>query len=138
MIKYYEILQRYAYLSQPIIIKRAFFNWPAREQLTFQNIKEIYYKWPDALNRDICQFLPFKSTFASLNEFFNMSEVDNDKPCGPTYYLGFSNCHTEVLKELRKLYSRPHFLPESSEVPNTDYIFMGYDDGATFHVSVYQ
>lgn len=52
----------------------------------------------------------------------------------PTWYVGFSNCQSNILAELRHLYPRPHFLPEDAEIPNTDYIFMGYDEGAVMHV----
>lgn len=46
-----------------------------------------------------------------------------------------SNCHPEVLEKLRKLYPKPHFLPEDSEMPNTDFVFLGYEQGAIMHVS---
>lgn len=129
--------QRYAYLPQPIIIKNACLHWPARE-LTFEWLKEVYNKWPDALNRsDECQFLPFKSAFGSLSEFFNeASEPESQNRNGkPPWYVGFSNCNPNILKELRELYPRPAFLPASAEIPNTDYTFLGYEEGAVMHVS---
>jgi predicted esterase len=36
---------------------------------------------------------------------------------------------------MRRYYPKPHFLPESCEIPSKEYVFMGYDDGATMHVS---
>lgn len=53
----------------------------------------------------------------------------------PPWYVGFSNCQSSVLSDLRRLYPIPHFLPADAEVPNTDYIFMGFEQGATMHVS---
>lgn len=53
----------------------------------------------------------------------------------PSYYVGFSNCLPNVLSELREYYPRPHFLPKDAEIPNADYIFLGYSDGALMHVS---
>lgn len=35
---------------------------------------------------------------------------------------------------MRKYYPRPHFLPKDAEIPNRDYIFFGYNEGATMHV----
>lgn len=35
---------------------------------------------------------------------------------------------------MRKYYPKPHFLPEDCEIPSKEYVFMGYDDGATIHV----
>lgn len=61
-----------------------------------------------------------------------MSDTVNVKP----WYVGFSNCQTDILFELRKLYPVPHFLPSDAEFPNTDYIFLGYDQGAIMHVSI--
>lgn len=60
------------------------------------------------------------------------SQVNSGKP---TWYVGFSNCQPDILTELRKLYPRPHFLPEDAEIPNTDYTFLGYNEGAVMHVS---
>ncbi|XP_055310868.1 uncharacterized protein LOC129573790 isoform X3 [Sitodiplosis mosellana] len=126
---------RYAYLPQPMIIKNAFMDWKARKQLTFQYLKEVYNRWPDALNHfsNECQFLPFKSVFATLNEFFNMPESDVNSG-NPPWYVGFSNCHPNILKELRELYPRPHFLPTDAELPNTDYTFLGEGEGAVMHL----
>lgn len=53
----------------------------------------------------------------------------------PTWYVGFSNCQANILSELRTLYTRPHFLPADAEIPNTDYTFLGYNEGAVMHVS---
>lgn len=36
---------------------------------------------------------------------------------------------------MRKFYPKPHFLPDDCEIPSKEYVFMGYDDGATMHVS---
>lgn len=36
---------------------------------------------------------------------------------------------------MRRHYPKPHFLPEDCEIPAKEYVFMGYDDGATLHVS---
>lgn len=44
------------------------------------------------------------------------------------------NCHPVVLEEMRKYYPKPHFLPDDCEIPSKEYVFMGYDDGATLHV----
>lgn len=44
------------------------------------------------------------------------------------------NCHPVVLEEMRRYYPKPHFLPDDSEIPSKEYVFMGYEDGATLHV----
>lgn len=116
-------------------MKNAASDWPARERLTFQYIKSLYNSNPDILEsfNDECQFLPFKSNFASLKDFLEMPEPQ-EKSGNPSYYVGFSNCQQNILAELRKLYPIPHFLPIDAEIPNTDYIFLGYNEGAVMHV----
>lgn len=130
--------QKFAYLPQPIIIKNAVSHWPARDRLTFQFLKDLYYRNPSSLASfdDECQFLPFKSTFSTLHEFFEMP-AEQVHSGHPTWYVGFSNCQAEILAELRALYPRPHFLPADAEIPNTDYTFLGYNEGAVMHVSFY-
>lgn len=114
-------------------------HWPARDRLTFQFLKDLYYRNPSSLanfNED-CQFLPFKSSFSTLEEFFEMpaEQVHGGQP---TWYVGFSNCQANILSDLRALYPRPHFLPADAEIPNTDYTFLGYSEGAVMHVSFFQ
>lgn len=105
--------------------------------LNYTFLKDLYSRVPDAAKsvQDECQFLHFKSNFASLEDVFKMSPdraefKNNERP----WYVGWSNCHPEILAELRKLYEFPHFLPADAEIPNTDFIFLGYDQGAIMHV----
>ena len=69
----------------------------------------------------------------TLKDFFAMSDAQAVNGT-PSWYVGFSNCQPAILRELRKLYPIPHFLPEYVELPNSDYIFLGYEQGATMHV----
>lgn len=114
-------------------------HWPAKSRLSFEYLRQLYLKHPHALDTfdEECQFLQFQSNFASLRQLFD-SVVDgtvNGSASKPSWYVGFSNCQTSILNELRELYPRPHFLPNDAEIPNTDYIFLGYDQGAVMHVS---
>lgn len=126
----------FAYSSQPIIIKNAVAHWPALKLLNYSYLKDLYEKVPGAMDED-CQFLHFRSAdIKSLKDFFSMpkSRVEMKDGSDLTWYVGWSNCHPVVLEELRKLYPRPHFLPEDAEMPNTDYIFLGFEQGAFMHL----
>lgn len=46
------------------------------------------------------------------------------------------NCHPEILKQVRKYYKMPEFLPEDAEFPATENIFFGYEMGAVMHVNI--
>lgn len=104
--------------------------------LSFDYLKRLYEQHSEALDNfsEECQFLHFKSSFGSLRDFFQMP-VERAQSGTPSWYVGFSNCQSDILRQLRQLYPRPHFLPEDAEIPNTDYIFLGYDQGAVMHVS---
>ncbi|XP_055378423.1 uncharacterized protein LOC129610094 [Condylostylus longicornis] len=129
-----EEFSPFAYSSQPIIIKNAVGHWPAKKILNFTFLRDLYLKVPGALEED-CQFLHFRSDFMTLREVFQMSDARSKFTDGyPPWYVGWSNCHPVILEELRKLYPRPHFLPEDAEMPNTDYIFLGYEQGAIMHL----
>ncbi|XP_065083067.1 uncharacterized protein LOC135705324 [Ochlerotatus camptorhynchus] len=129
-----EQFKPYAYSSRPIIIKNAISHWPAAKMLNFTFLKDLYYKHPSALDtfHEDCQFLHFKSNFQTLKDVFRMSEEfrTGHKP----WYVGWSNCNPLILAELRKLYPKPHFLPEDAEMPNTDFVFLGYEQGAVMHI----
>lgn len=106
--------------------------------LNYTYLKDLYHRHRDDLQnfQDECQFLNFKSNFLTLEHFFEMSE-ERAETGQPSWYVGFSNCQSQILDELRKLYPIPHFLPADAEVPNTDYIFLGYDQGAIMHVRLH-
>lgn len=121
-------------------MKSAVSHWPAKRALSFEYLRQLYLRNPLALDTfdEECQFLQFQSKFASLRQLFDSVNVDDGKNNAstekPSWYVGFSNCQITILNELRQLYPRPHFLPEDAEIPNTDYIFLGYDQGAVMHV----
>lgn len=119
----------YAYSSLPIVIKNGVSHWPATKLLNLDLLKDIYERHPGALDED-CHFLNFHSDLKSIRDVLNMPAKARSN-----WYVGFSNCHPGVLEELRKLYGRPHFLPADAEMSNTDYIFLGYEQGAYMHVS---
>lgn len=132
------LLQPYAYSSAPIILKNAVSHWPATSQLNYTFLKDLYLRTPGALEsvQEDCQFLHFKSNFMNLNQVFEMSDDRaHMKPGEQPWYIGWSNCHPTILTELRKLYPRPHFLPSDAEMPNTDFVFLGWEQGAVMHVS---
>lgn len=107
--------------------------------LNYDYLKELYLRNPEALDtvHEDCQFLSFKSNFLTLRDVF---EMPNDrvvyKDGQIPWYVGWSNCHPEILMEIRKLYPRPHFLPDDAEMPNTDFVFLGYEQGAIMHVRI--
>lgn len=130
--------QPYAYSSAPIIIKNAVSHWPAVTLLNYTYLKDLYLRTPGALDsvHEDCQFLHFKSNFMSLHQVFEMPRERAEMVAGQQpWYIGWSNCHPMILAELRKLYPRPHFLPSDAEMPNTDFIFLGWEQGAVMHVS---
>lgn len=135
-----DSFQPFAYSPQPIIIKNASEHWPAKHRLSFEYLRQLYLNDPLALDTfdEECQFLQFQSNFASLRQLFDsvhVSDEINASTSQSSWYVGFSNCQTSILDALRELYPRPHFLPTDAEIPNTDYIFLGYDQGAVMHVS---
>ncbi|XP_033158015.1 uncharacterized protein LOC117139659 [Drosophila mauritiana] len=123
----------HAYSSMPIIVKRAVAHWPAQKNLNFAFIKELYERVPGAMDSD-CQFMHFNSDLKSLKHVFSMSAERSNLTQGVPWFVGWSVCQPAVLAELRKLYPRPHFLPFDAEMPHTDFILMGYEQGAVMHL----
>jgi len=127
----------YAYTSRPVIIRNAAKHWKAYKVFNFDYFADLYKNDPDAIRSvdEDCQFLHFKSDFIGLKDVFDMSKQRMKNELGEkSWYVGWGNCHPVILKRLRNNYPKPEFLPEDSEVPSKDYVFMGYDDGATMHI----
>ncbi|ALC42997.1 CG2211 [Drosophila busckii] len=128
-----EQFSSYAYSSLPIIVKKAVAHWPAQHSLNYSYIKELYNRVPGSLDA-VCQFQHFSSDLKTLRDVFKMSPKRADMSEGAPWFVGWSVCQPTVLAELRKLYPRPHFLPVDAEMPNTDFILMGYEQGAVMHL----
>lgn len=131
-----EEFQRYAYSSRPMIIKNAAGDWPASKVFSWEFFKDLYEHIDGAYDSvEECQFLHFKSNFTSLRDVFAMSEeraMQHDKK--DPWYVGWKNCHLQILDTMKKFYRLPHFLPEDAEVPYTNYVFLGYEEGAVMHL----
>ncbi|KAJ8970156.1 hypothetical protein NQ317_003318 [Molorchus minor] len=145
----------YAFSSKPIIIKKACLHWPAR---LYADIDDAFKSVDEE-----CQFLHFKSDFISIRDVFSMSQkrilndptekswyyellqyilacfIQSSNICGMVSHFSRAedslrgNCHPLILEEMHKHYPKPHFLPNDVEFPMKEYVFMGYDDGATMH-----
>ncbi|XP_050463195.1 uncharacterized protein LOC126857613 isoform X1 [Cataglyphis hispanica] len=132
-----EEFRSYSYASRPIIIKDAARDWPARDTYTLEFFRNLYDRIEGAYEsvEEECQFLRFKSDFANLREVFAMSEAralhrEGEDP----WYVGWKNCHPQILDAMKRFYSVPHFLPDDAEIPCSNYIFMGYEEGAVMHL----
>lgn len=133
-----EEFRPYAYSSQPIIIKGAAKHWEAVKSLNYSFLKDIYQRIPGAIDsvHEDCQFLHFKSNFVTLRDVFNTVKGENPLEDGE-WYVGWNNCHPDIISQIRKLYPYPPlpFLPEDVELSHSDFVFLGYDQGAIMHVS---
>ncbi|XP_054720338.1 uncharacterized protein LOC129229979 [Uloborus diversus] len=130
---------KYAYLGHPLLIKGGCSNWSALEVFNYDFFKELYSSTKGAFEsvEVECQFFPFRTTFLSLQEVFNMPEsrAKMTTPDEETWYIGWSNCNPDISSVLRQHYSKPHFLPDDSELSAIDWIFMGYQGpGASMHL----
>lgn len=138
-----EEFAQYAYLGQPMLVKGGCQNWTALNVFSYDFFKQLYNEIPGAYQsvEEECQFFPFKTEFLQLDDVFKMPESRAKmlSPDEKTWYIGWSNCNPDVAAVLRKHYSRPHFLPEDSELSAIDWIFMGYKgQGASMHLDYVQ
>ncbi|XP_054280434.1 bifunctional arginine demethylase and lysyl-hydroxylase JMJD6-B [Macrosteles quadrilineatus] len=128
-----EFEERYAYSGRPVVIRDGTNAWPGRQVMSFKFFQKLYN---GSIDQIACQFFPYESGFNSLREVLSMDEAraqlkDGTKP----WYIGWSNCDNQVAHILKEQYSRPYFLPETSENKKVDWIFMGSPGyGAKMHV----
>lgn len=133
-----EEFRFYSYSSRPMIIKAAVYDWPARKEFTLEFFRNLYERTEGAYEsiEEECQFLHFKSNLANLRQVFAMSESRALHREGEdSWYVGWKNCHPQILDAMNQFYNVPHFLPDDAEIPYSNYIFMGYEEGAVMHVS---
>ncbi|KAG6444706.1 hypothetical protein O3G_MSEX003510 [Manduca sexta] len=127
----------YSYSSKPIIVKNAIKHWRATKEFSFNMFRKLYEGTAGSYEslEDGCQFLNFKSDLFSLQEVFNMPEARaRNAPGQEPWYVGWGNCHPDILSKVRQYYDVPEFLPEDAEYPATENIFFGYEIGAVMHL----
>ncbi|XP_046993418.1 uncharacterized protein LOC124605642 [Schistocerca americana] len=132
-----EKFKNYAYSSRPMLMKGAASKWPAMRTFDYHFLRDLYQRIDGAYEsvEDECQILTFKTEFKTLEEVFSMPESRVKLEVGEKpWYVGWSNCHPEVLDVLHQYYDKPDFLPEDAEHSRTDYIFIGYQQGAVMHI----
>lgn len=116
----------YAYSGSVVVVTDATKNWTALEVFNFDYFKGIYGKYDPKQKTRKCQFFPYKTNFTSLFDALSMPrERVEYKPGTESWYFGWSNCNEEIASILRQHYSRPYFLPRTSELNAVDWIFMG-------------
>ncbi|OAD52581.1 hypothetical protein WN48_00740 [Eufriesea mexicana] len=131
-----EEFEQYAYSSRPMVIKHAASHWPAAKVFSWKFFKDLYENIDGAYDSvDECQFLHFKSNLTNLRDVFAMSEERAIQHNGQDpWYVGWKNCHLQILDIMKQYYNLPHFLPEDAEIPYSNYIFLGYEEGAIMHL----
>lgn len=129
----------FAYSSRPIIVKRAIEGSSAAHVFSLEFFRTLYEEIEGSYEsvQEECQFLHFKSDFSSIKEVFEMSAGRRENREGGSWYVGWKNCHPEVLEVMKRYYAPPMFLPADAEVTHTNYVFVGYDEGAIMHVSMF-
>ncbi|KAL0871768.1 hypothetical protein ABMA27_004266 [Loxostege sticticalis] len=128
---------RYAYSSKPIIVKKSISHWKASKEFSYDLFKRLYQQTEGSYEslEDGCQFLNFKSDLFTLKEVFEMPTARaRNEPGQEPWYVGWGNCHPDILAKVRQYYDVPEFLPETAEFPATENIFFGYEIGAVMHL----
>ncbi|KAF2880530.1 hypothetical protein ILUMI_25643 [Ignelater luminosus] len=130
--------KKHAYKSHPLVLKNAVNHWPAKQIFDVQFFKRLYQKYENALLYNYyegCNYFSYDSGIPSLESFFaKIDTIDSNEIKKVSWYVGWGNCDPDVLAEMRKYYPKPHFLPDDAETPSKEYVFMGYDAGATMHL----
>lgn len=131
-----DFISKYAYSGRPLVVTGVTKNWTALNVFSFKYFKKLYNSFEDAFDvqDSNCQFFGYKTNFQGLEQVFGMSK-QRAALKGKPWYIGWSNCHTKAMKELRKHYQTPNFLPTDSETSQQDWMFMGgTGPGAPIHI----
>ena len=86
-----EFLKTYAYTGRPLVVTGATANWTALNTFSFDYFKKLYEKYEDAYDvqeEGSCQFFPYKTNFAGLEDVFGMSKKRATLK-GKKWYVGW-------------------------------------------------
>lgn len=85
-----EFVSEYAYSGRPVVVIDAASNWSALTTFNFTYFQRIHKKDKDVyqINEDECQFFPYKTEFATLEEAFEMPKERAEWKAEP-WYIGW-------------------------------------------------
>lgn len=85
-----HFFETYAYTGRPVVIEDGMTNWTAHKYFSFHYFKQIYSADSPVMkgNDPQCQFFPYKTSFNSLQEVFQMPEKDANME-GKPWYIGW-------------------------------------------------
>lgn len=75
-------------------------NWPALKTFSYEFFAELYDSTPGAYHsvEDECQFLPFKTSFLSLQQAFHMNTERAQLKSGQPWYIGWYHFSIEYFR----------------------------------------
>ena len=85
-----EFVLKYAYSGRPVVVEDAATNWSALRTFNFTFFRKIHQKNKDAyqINEEECQFFPYKTEFATLEEALKMPKERAEWKAEP-WYIGW-------------------------------------------------
>lgn len=87
-----EDFDRFAFLSAPMVVRNAFWHWPAMKKFSWRFFKQLYMDIEESYQTvdEECQFLHFKSDFISIKDVFSMTEARiRNLPNEKSWYVGW-------------------------------------------------
>lgn len=75
-----NFMENYSYTSKPLLIKGAASSWPATNIFSSDYFKQLYQKWPEAIDRDTHNglYATYKSRMHNIKQFLQNSSSEKD------------------------------------------------------------
>ena len=85
-----EFVRKYAYSSRPIVVAGAALEWSAIEVFSYEYFKELYHRFPEAIESDTNtgQFFFYSSNIRDLQELFELSS-ERASMATEKWYIGW-------------------------------------------------
>lgn len=112
----------YVYNEKPFIVRDSL-----KQEVSFQDLQKLYNKYSLGLDRGTAKFLCSENDFCSPNDVFT-----KEPPLKNIFQVMWKINRVAAARVIRKIFPRPYFIPNSSEVALERYLYLSGAEAPQF------
>ncbi|XP_015913281.1 uncharacterized protein [Parasteatoda tepidariorum] len=112
----------YVLNEQPFIVRDSL-----QENVSFQDLQKLYYKYDKLLDRGTAKFRCSEKDFCLPNDVFTKKP-----PAINTFHVMWKINRVAAARVIRKIFPRPYFIPNNSEVALERYLYLSGSEAPQF------
>ncbi|XP_077996127.1 uncharacterized protein LOC144449465 [Glandiceps talaboti] len=115
-----EMTEEFVYVHVPVIVTDAIDNWKAYKEFDTEFIAKLFFDDSVINSTKICNFYNADNRYTYVKQV--MRGIRNGT--NTEWHMHWENCNDRPVKQIRKYYQRPYFIPPMVEMRMSNWIFV--------------